>query len=217
MEKFNFDTIENFDEHINKSIPNYDILINSILSISEYFIERDTNVYDIGCSTGNLLRALDNKENINKIGIDKAKIMPQKNDLSKNIFYINTDLNKSKFDFINSSLTMSIFTLQFLKKPIRQKIINNVYDGLNDGGAFIMCEKIYQENGLIQEIMSFSHYDYKCKNFTEQEIIKKERDLRYIMKPNTLNKNIVLLKNAGFKKISTFWQCFNFIGLIAIK
>jgi tRNA (cmo5U34)-methyltransferase len=99
----------------------------------------------------------------------------------------------------------------------RKYFCKTVYDGLNSGGAFILCEKVYQEIGIMQEILAFSHYDYKCNNFTEEEIIKKERDLRYIMKPNTLQQNIDLLKLAGFKNITTFWQSYNFIGLIAIK
>jgi tRNA (cmo5U34)-methyltransferase len=107
--------------------------------------------------------------------------------------------------------------MQFLNREGRQSYCNLVYQGLNEGGAFILCEKIYQQDGLLQEVLSFTHYDYKCNHFTEEEIIKKERDLRYIMKPNTLQANIRLLNNAGFRKITTFWQSYNFVGLIAIK
>ena len=38
IKEFSFNTIENFDEHISKSIPNYDILINHILGLSDYII-----------------------------------------------------------------------------------------------------------------------------------------------------------------------------------
>ena len=99
---------------------------------------------------------------------------------------------------------------------MRKNFCQIVYDGLNIGGAFILCEKVYQENGLMQEILSFSHYDYKSQHFTEQEIINKERDLRYIMKPNTINQNIDLLNQVGFRNISTFWQSYNFVGIIAL-
>jgi tRNA (cmo5U34)-methyltransferase len=107
--------------------------------------------------------------------------------------------------------------MQFLNRMSRQNYCTTIYNGLNKGGAFILCEKIYQENGLLQEVLSFSYYDYKCNHFSEEEIIKKERDLRYIMKPNTMNQNLDILKNSGFQKITQFWQSYNFIGLIAIK
>jgi 5'-3' exonuclease len=100
---------------------------------------------------------------------------------------------------------------------LRTNYCNTIYNGLNKGGALILCEKIYQENGLLQEILTFTHYEHKCKEFTELEIIKKEKDLRFIMKPNSFKQNIELLNNSGFTNITTFWQSYNFIGLIAIK
>ena len=107
--------------------------------------------------------------------------------------------------------------MQFLNPQSRQNYCNTIFEGLNEGGVFIICEKVYQENGFLQDILSFSHYDYKCNYFSEEEILKKQRDLRYIMKPFTLNKNIDILKNSGFKIIETFWQSYNFFGIIAIK
>jgi len=211
MRDFDFNKINDFDNHIKKSIPNYDILIDSILSMSEYFVTKDTNIYDLGCSTGKLLKLIP-YPNI-KIGYDNSTLMPL-SDLD--VRFKKIDLN-NKFSIENACLVFSIFTMQFLNKTSRNNYCKYVYDGLNKGGAFILCEKIYQDIGVLQEIFSFSHYDYKVKHFSEEEIIKKERDLRYSMKPNTLEQNINLLKNVGFETISTFWQTYNFIGIIAIK
>lgn len=206
--KFDFNTIENFDDHIEKSIPNYNILIDFIKSISQYFYVENTNIYDLGCSTGKLLNSL--KCNCNKIGIDNSKLLPKEDG-----FY-NIDLN-TKFNISNACIIYSIFTMQFLNPSKRLSYIKNIYDGLNDGGVFILCEKVYQNNGKLQEIMTFSHYDYKLKNFNANEIIEKEKDLRYIMKPNTLQEIDNLLFDVGFTKTSIFWQMFNFKGIIALK
>jgi len=210
-QKFDFNTIQDFDNHILKSIPNYDILIKTILSMSEYFITKDTTIYDLGCSTGKLLKSIP-YQNL-KIGYDNASIMPENHN---EVQFKKIDLNYD-FEIKNACVVYSIFTMQFLNRMNRENFCKTVYDGLNNGGAFILCEKIYQENGMMQEVLSFSHYDYKCNHFTEEEIIKKEKDLRYIMKPNTLQKNMDLLNNVGFKTITTFWQSYNFIGIIAIK
>jgi len=211
MNKFDFNTIQNFDNHILKSIPNYDILIKTIMSMSDYFISKDSNIYDLGCSTGKLLKSIPYKNK--KIGYDNSSLMPQNDDY---VTFKNCDLNEN-FDINNACIVYSIFTMQFLNRISRQNFCNTIYDGLNDGGALIISEKIYQDNGLMQEILSFSHYDYKCEHFSEEEIIKKEKDLRYIMKPNSMEENLNLLKNAGFEKITQFWQSYNFVGLIAIK
>lgn len=194
--------------HINKSIPNYDVLINTIKSISEYFFVENTNVYDLGCSTGTLLKSLNT--NCNKIGYDIASLLPKE----EGFYPVN--LNES-FEINNACLVYSIFTMQFLNPNKRLNYLQQIYNGLNSGAALIICEKIYQENGKIQEIMAFSHYDYKLQHFTSEEIIKKERDLRFIMKPYSDNMLYSTLESVGFKNISSFWQSFNFKGLIALK
>ena len=212
MEKFDFNTIQDFDDHINKSIPNYNILIDSIKSISQYFFSDNENVYDLGCSTGLLLKSLNTK--CKKIGYDYSSLIPENDD--SNIEFLNVDLNYD-FPINNACMVYSIFTMQFLNPSCRSKFLSQVYEGLNYGGAFIICEKVYQDYGKVQEIMTFSHYDYKVKNFTTDEIISKERDLRYIMKPSTNKELNDLLYNVGFSQITQFWQMFNFKAYLIIK
>jgi len=208
MEKFDFNTIQDFDEHILKSIPNYDVLISSIKSISEYFFVEETSIYDLGCSTGKLLKSING--NYNKIGYDIATLLPQEEGFTA------VDLNEP-FQVEDACMVYSIFTMQFLNPSKRHQYLKRIYDGLIKGGALIICEKVYQEHGKIQEIISFSHYDYKLKHFSSDEIISKERDLRFIMKP-CLNDDLTqMLKEAGFTMVCDFWQMFNFKGLIAIK
>ena len=49
---------EGFDEHIDWSIRGYSNLLDDVVSLSRYFVEEDTNVVDIGCSTGKLTARL---------------------------------------------------------------------------------------------------------------------------------------------------------------
>ncbi len=206
--KFDFNTIENFDDHINKSIPNYDILWNSIRSMSEYFFVDHTNVYDLGCSTGKLLKSLDIK--CFKYGYDVANLLPQEEGFS------NVDLNE-QFPLMNACVVYSIFTMQFLKPSSRHNYLKTIYNGLNKGGALFICEKVYQQDGKLQDIFNFSHYDYKLNHFPSEEIINKQRVLRHIMKPCSEDELRDLLYNVGFNETTTFWQIFNFKGIIAIK
>jgi tRNA (cmo5U34)-methyltransferase len=107
--------------------------------------------------------------------------------------------------------------MQFLNPSKRKNYLNQIYNGLNSGGALIICEKVYQEIGKVQEIVSFSHYDYKLNHFSSNDIISKERDLRYIMKPCGTEELTKLIFESGFNIVSDFWQMFNFKGIIAIK
>lgn len=211
---FSFASIENFDEHIDNSIFGYSTLNDSIVKMSEYFIEDGANVYDIGCSTGELLQRLKNRHSNSKyFGIEQEKnIIKQRDDI--NILQLDIrDINI----FNNASFITSVFTLQFINKKDRQGIIDKVYKGLNSGGGFIIAEKIISDSAKIQDIFTFQYYDFKAKNFTSDEILSKERDLRKIMKPSTLQDNIEMLSSAGFKTYDVFWKSFNFIAILAIK
>ena len=46
---------EGFDDHIRKSIRGYSELLEDCVAMSEYFVENETSVFDIGCSTGSFL------------------------------------------------------------------------------------------------------------------------------------------------------------------
>ena len=46
---------EGYDNHIEKSIRGYTHLIQDVVSFSRYFIEDNTEVVDVGCSTGEFL------------------------------------------------------------------------------------------------------------------------------------------------------------------
>jgi tRNA (cmo5U34)-methyltransferase len=215
-QKFSFDTIQDFDKHILQSIPNYNVLINMIQSMSGYFVVEDATIYDLGCSTGQLLKSLP-YENA-KVGVDLSEhLLPITDPIYEDITFQIEDLNNDYWDVDDACLVYSIFTMQFLKKSRRDNYLQTIYEGLVDGGALFLCEKIYQDNGAFQEVFSFSHYDYKKQSFKESEIYSKEKDLRSIMKPNTNNEILEMLQKAGFSKITAFWQSFNFIGYLAIK
>lgn len=219
MKKFDFETISDFDKHILQSIPNYDILFSSILRITDYFRDFNKNIYDVGCSTGKLLKYIARVEKYKgpMIGLDYSRnLLPENTREFENIKFIEQDLNKP-FSFENACLIFSIFTLQFLKKESRQTVLDNIYNGLCEGGALIIAEKTYLESGQFQDIFTFSYYDYKKASFSNEEILNKEKDLRTILKPNHACENLEMLKNAGFEKVQMFYKFFMFEGILCIK
>ena len=52
---------------------------------------------------------------------------------------------------------------------------------------------------------------------TEQEVFAKSRAIRGIMIPNTVQENIEMLQEVGFKDVDIFFKWCNFVGFIAIK
>ena len=224
MTKFTFATEkEGFDNHIDKSIRGYSHLWSDILTLSKYFVEDYTQVVDIGCSTGKLLKGMIEQNNSHIPNAQYTGIEIEEDfygdytfdeDKIENLSYYKGDVRD--YNFQNCSLVTSIFTLQFMSPKDRQEVINKIYDGLNTGGAFIFSEKTFSCNPRIQDMMTFTFYDYKRKNFSDKEILDKEVQLRHMMKLNSKTEIYEMFNKAGFE-VHNFWQNFNFIGAIALK
>lgn len=212
--KFSFaKATEGFDQHIRNSIRDYDNLTKDIITFANYFIEDNTNVYDLGCSTGKLLSEIKNNqsnENVNYIGLETTLEFKKYKDIN----IVHEDIRH--WFYQNASLITSVFTLQFIPQKDRSKVIADVYDGLNKGGAFIFAEKIQMEDSKLHEMMTFNYYDYKRQFFTEKEILEKEKQLRNIMKPIKRSELIEMLKKHPWH-LEPFWQSNLFVGYMAIK
>jgi len=226
MTKFTFaQREEGFDNHIEHSIRGYTNLWNDILKYSEYFVEDESKVVDIGCSTGKLLKAMITQNtfapNASYVGIeieeDFFKTYDEDEQMNSNLSYHRGDVRSYEFD--NCNLVTSIFTLQFIPEKERTSIIKQIYDGLNSGGAFIFAEKTIAEHAKIQEIRTFTYYDYKREHFSSDDILDKEKQLRHMMKLNTRKELMNKCATAGFEfnKIESFWQNHSFTAFIAIK
>ena len=217
---------EGFDNHIDQSIRGYSTLHDDVVKMSRYFVEDDTNVYDLGCSTGKTLSAMINQNrsfapDAKYIGIEHAEGFREnmqsrmREHETDNLELIFEDVRESYM--YNASLITSIFTLQFMPRNARQETITSIYDALNPGGAFIFAEKTYSCSPKVQDMLTFMYYDHKRESFAAEDIMDKEVTLRNMLKPNTWSELNEMLENAGFTSVQTFWQNHLFVGAIAIK
>jgi tRNA (cmo5U34)-methyltransferase len=220
---------EGFDKHIQQSIRGYDNLMEDVVSLSRYFVEDDTNIVDIGCSSGKNTKAMmeynsDHSPTAQYFGVEVADgfvqdLKDRRLELNtagfNNVEFVMKDIRK--FQFSNCNLVTSIFTLQFMPKKDRKKVVQNIYHGLNEGGAFIFAEKTICESALVQDMITFNYYDYKRKSFDTEDIMDKERTLRNIMKPHTWKELELMVSFAGFRTVQPFWRNHSFVGALAIK
>jgi len=147
--------------------------------------------------------------------LDKRIVQIQKKVSPALVEFVYDDVRN--YEFNNCSLVTSIFTLQFMSKKDRARVIQDIYDGLNPGGGFIFAEKIDCENARLQDMMTFNYYDFKGNKFKYNDIMTKEKTLRHMLKPNTWQEIEDMVLGAGFKTVEQSWRNFNFVGAIAIK
>lgn len=223
--KFDKKVVQIFDEHVRQSVPLYDEIHKLIGDISYWFLEELTNVYDIGTSTGETLanlRNLHDEKNIQYIGLDTSFDMASRarERLSNynNVTILNTDVTDSNCSIGNASFITSVLTVQFIPQRKRQDLLNKIYVGLNKGGGFILVEKIVGNNARFDEMWIELYHDLKLNNgLSQEEVIAKSRSIRGILRPNTVDENLHMLQEAGFKDIDVFFKWNNFAGFLAIK
>ncbi len=220
---FAFRSIKNFDAHIRYSIRGFDTLYEVINEVAVNFVKKGTNIYDIGCSKGTLLQELymrditKTKADASYVGYDIEKNLLPTAGGTKNINFFERDITDPKLVFFNTDLILSIFTLQFLTRIERETIVRKAYESLNDGGAFIVAEKIIGDNGVEEAILSEATTQLKRDHFTDTELLGKQNRLRTIMNPLTDYDNELLFSTVGFEQIITIWQTLNFKCWLLIK
>lgn len=220
---FNKNVPKYFDEHIAKSVPMYHQMHWLCEQISDFYIKNDSIIYDIGCSTGSLLKKLaerhKNKKKVKYYGIDIVNEMIQFAKLknkNKQISFLNKNINK--YNFYNTDFVISFYTLQFIHPKNRQDLLNKIYKKLNCGGALFLTEKVRSYDARTQDQMTTIYEEFKLYNgFTEAEITSKKKSLKGVLEPFSSEANIQMLKRAGFKDVSTVAKFVSFEGFLAIK
>ena len=221
---FGGNTPETFVEHIRQSVPLYEQGHDLICQLSDFFLSDKSICYEIGVSTGELIKKLaiynSSKTDIRWVGLDTVDemISTAKSHCSdfENIEIIKDDARV--FEFEPTDMIVSYYCMQFIAPRDRQELFDKIYKSLNWGGAFIMFEKVRAPDARFQDIVSSLYNDFKLANgFTSEEIISKSRSLKGVLEPFSTQGNIDLMKRSGFEDITTVQKYLCFEGFLAIK
>lgn len=234
-EKWEFDdAVANcFENMLGRSIPQYDVMRNSVADLAYSIINRDGakkesfTICDLGCSDDLMIQKfLDRFDRAGRyVGIDVSDPMLQKAkyrflddiiDRKIKIDYcdLRTDFPEGFFDVVSA-----VLSVQFTPIEYRQHIIQNVYDHLaGKDGCFIMVEKVLGATDTLNRLFVENYYRMKSDNgYSQEQIERKRLSLEGVLVPVTNDWNVALLKQAGFRQVDVFWRWMNFVGYIAIK
>lgn len=228
VKNFTFDAqvVEVFPDMISRSVPGYNTIIDTIGRLSQRYVTDNTNVYDLGCSLGAAtlaMRRAITATGTKIIGVDNSDAMVERCRVHVNAFKGETPVeiiqaNIQDIEITNASMVVLNFTLQFIEKEHRQTLINRIADGLKPGGILVISEKVQHNDTICDQLLIDLHHDFKRANgYSELEIAQKRTALEDVMKTDTLEQHNSRLTNAGFKHVSPWFQCFNFLSIVAIK
>lgn len=207
--KFDFKSIENFDNHISGSIKGYDLLYELITNISGFFLNNRRKAIDYGCTSGKLIHRISEIYGVEGVGYD----ITAKNFLDGKAKLFERDITRAEFTIEKADIYFLVFTLQFLPEHDRYDLLTKINRAMDRSSILIVCEKEISETGFIQEAYTFSNYDYKKSAFSSEEILEKERQLRATMRCMTSDYNKRIFLETGFK-YELFFKSLNFSGYI---
>jgi len=215
-----------FDDMVNRSVPYYEEMQRMASELAADHATKDSKIYDLGCSTGTTMIHMDQlvDESIPFVGVDDSPDMLDKCrnkliqlDIKRPFELVVADLNKD-VHIENASVVVLCLTLQFIRPINRERLIKQIFDGLNKDGSLILIEKILAEDSRFNRDFIKYYYDMKRRHhYSEMEIAQKREALENVLVPYKLSENITLLRDAGFEHCEVFFKWYNFTGLIAKK
>lgn len=215
-----------FPDMIQRSVPGYNNIIAMTGLIAARHAQDNTRCYDLGCSLGASTLAMASQlknRPLQFFAIDNSAAMLSRCQQATASLPATVDIrlicdSLQNVTVENASVVVMNFTLQFVPIDERDAAIKNIYDGMLPGGALVLSEKIYFENPVMQSLTTELHHAFKMANgYSEMEVSQKRSALENVLLPETLATHELRLRRAGFENFGVWFQCFNFISLVAIK
>lgn len=212
-----------FPDMISRSVPGYAAIINMIELLTAMYAQPDTRLYDLGCSLGASSVAMASglgHDDCRIIAVDNAPAMLE---LAREhtarlacgeIEFRLADIREVAIE--NASVVVLNFTLQFLPLEERTALLRRIRRGLRPGGILVLSEKIAGESAHADALLVAMHHAFKRRQgYSELEISQKRAALENVLLPETLATHLGRLDEAGFASAHAWFQCFNFVSILA--
>ncbi len=224
--EFNDKVVRVFPDMIRRSVPGYGTLIALIGLLAEQYAQPGSRLYDLGCSLGASTLAMRRRvphHDCHIVAVDNSLAMVERcrdniaNDISPlTVDVVCGDIREQTFE--NASVVVLNFTLQFLSPEDRLPLLQNIYQGMLPGGVLLLSEKITFDNKQEKQIQEQLHLAFKRANgYSDMEISQKRSALENVLIPETPAQHQARLQQAGFAHSQQWFQCFNFVSILAIK
>jgi tRNA (cmo5U34)-methyltransferase len=227
-EDFNFGrkTAEVFDDMLARSVPFYAEIQRMITELAADFAVKDTNLYDLGCSTCTTFLALDPvvEPSVKFIGIDSSPEMLQRgadkltqSGTARRYELVHADLNDT-VAINDASVVIMNLTLQFVRPLRRQQLMAAIAQGMRPDGCLLLIEKVLSRESTLNRFFIKYYYGFKQRNgYSAMEISQKREALENVLVPYRTEENAELLRSSGFQWSELFFKWYNFSGVVAVK
>jgi len=213
-----------FPDMISRSVPGYATVVNMTGVLAGEYVQPGSLCYDLGCSLGASSLALDQGISAPKcriVAVDNSPDMLERAKKQTAQLTLHTPIEWRCADALdvqieNASMVILNFTLQFIPLHTRLKLLTNIRQGLRPGGLLVLSEKITFQDPEQERLQIEMHHAFKRANgYNDLEISRKRSALEQVLIPETLETHRTRLAEAGFGRTDLWFQCFNFVSLVA--
>ncbi|WP_218353003.1 carboxy-S-adenosyl-L-methionine synthase CmoA [Alteromonas lipotrueiana] len=228
VEDFTFDeaVADVFPDMIKRSVPGYQTIVHTIGELASRYVKSATRVYDLGCSLGAASLSVARATHAipcDIVAIDSSPAMVERCSRTVRSFALSNPITveqklaqNTKIE--NASMVIMNFTLQFIKPDERLALLTSIYKGMNDGAILVLSEKVSHPTLQGNELLIDLHHQFKRDNgYSELEVSQKRAALENIMLTDSFETHENRLFEAGFSDVVKWYQCYNFMSLVAIK
>jgi len=220
--RFKAEEAQNYDDVIKKRVPLYNEIQTLMVSLLPFSRKEYLRVLDLGCGTGGTSVALLKEFPLARVtGIDSSSDMlavaaAKVKQTTWRIDFICQDIRvvsgqwpgvrgEEEFDAI-----ISAFSLHFLTEDEKKALFSKCRDALKPGGMLIYAEAVMSPSATVYQLYMEKWKDFQRSNgFSEDEIgahmLKFVRDV----KPLTVERQIDLMKEAGFTDVECYFKYMN--------
>lgn len=214
----NEDVADAFDGHVRAQLPWYSVLSRFTAEIAASFIPNHGLVIDVGASTGNITRLMQDEleaKQANAISIDPSIEMAARFDGHGEFF--STKAEDFPFERYRPNVIVCFLTLMFIPPIRRFELVESMIDSLAPGGAMLIVDKGLITDPRMQVACKAAQLSDKIADgMSAEAYCAKELALRGQQIP--LDEFVLqrMLSAAGMS-CSTFFAFGEFYGLAAIK
>lgn len=224
--RFDASVAEVFPDMLQRSIPGYQTILQGLAQITSRFAQPDSHLYDLGCSLGaaslTMRRQLDDSS-CRIIAVDSSEAMIERCQTHLAAYRATTPVELHCADIRDipierASVVVLNFTLQFLARQDRHALLQTIYDGMLPGGVLFLSEKLSFDDQTVNQTLTDLHHEFKRANgYSELEVSQKRNALENVLLTDSREAHISRLQQVGFSHIETWFQCYNFCSMVAIK
>jgi len=224
---FDQDVTACFDDMLERSIPQYEVMRAAVGSLAKRFRVPKTDIVDLGASRGEAIAPFVEEFGAGNrfiaVEVSEPMLAVLRERFHKGIEggfvkVRDDDLRNGFPPSVRASVVLCVLTLQFVPIEHRQRVVRDIFSALLPGGALLLVEKVLGSDAELDAAMVGEYLEMKRRNgYSEEDIQRKKLSLEGVLVPLTAEWNETLLRRCGFSRLDCFWRWMNFAGWVAVK